>query len=197
MPEHIDDLPPFTSLTNEEEWQRKAEYQPPGTYYVVTNSESFHDFEEYRSPRSDTSSVASVQATKRSSHSNISIDDGTLILGLFEDVPRRLPGSTATAPVPESKLATQLSSLADDKLNCREAEKEAVMETGRPPPIPASNGDLFEAHLRSHYRLFVRRHVFRINKEIITASLDIEDYFEIEAGRCPPVRVLKSARSPS
>jgi hypothetical protein len=43
-----DSLPPFTSLSTEEDWQRKAEHRPPGTYYVVANSSSFSDVEEYR-----------------------------------------------------------------------------------------------------------------------------------------------------
>ena len=39
--EDDDTLPAFASLTNDEEWEQKAEYRPPGTYFVVANPSSF------------------------------------------------------------------------------------------------------------------------------------------------------------
>ena len=39
--EDDDTLPAFASLTSDEEWEQKAEYRPPGTYFVVANLSSF------------------------------------------------------------------------------------------------------------------------------------------------------------
>ena len=61
LPEE-DALPSFTSLTNDDDWQRKAGHHPPGTYYVVANPESFQHLEEYRQGRDehDTRPVTSL-----------------------------------------------------------------------------------------------------------------------------------------
>ncbi len=42
-----DDLPPFATLTTDEERERKAECSSPGTYNVVVNPESFQHLPEY------------------------------------------------------------------------------------------------------------------------------------------------------
>ena len=47
-PPEEDVLPTFTSLTNDDDWQREAEHRPPGTYFVVVNPASFENSEEYR-----------------------------------------------------------------------------------------------------------------------------------------------------
>ena len=65
-----DVLPNFTSLTNDEDWQCKAEHRPPGTYFVVVNQASFEDSDEYghsqetRSGRSRTYSTASLRSNQ-------------------------------------------------------------------------------------------------------------------------------------
>lgn len=43
-----DTLPPFQSLTNDEDREQKARFQPPGTYHVVVNPDSFVNFNEYK-----------------------------------------------------------------------------------------------------------------------------------------------------
>ena len=42
-----DDLPPFATLTTDEERERKAEFTSPGTYNVVVNPDSFQTLPEY------------------------------------------------------------------------------------------------------------------------------------------------------
>ena len=48
-----DTLAPFTTLRNDEERQKKAEYRRPGTYFVVAIPLSFVDLEEYRNTSND------------------------------------------------------------------------------------------------------------------------------------------------
>ena len=48
QPPEDDLLPPFNSLDNDEEREMKAKYRKAGTYYVVANSESFWNCDEYR-----------------------------------------------------------------------------------------------------------------------------------------------------
>lgn len=43
-----DHLPPFSSLTNDEDREKKAEFRAPGTYNIIVNPSSFVDLEEYR-----------------------------------------------------------------------------------------------------------------------------------------------------
>ena len=45
-----DDCSTFKSPANEEELERKAETQPPGTYFVVVNSDELAKFEDSRAP---------------------------------------------------------------------------------------------------------------------------------------------------
>ena len=95
VPLEEDVLPTFTSLTNDDDWQRKAEHRPPGTYFVVVNQASFKESDEYRHshetqggrPRSY--STASIQ-------SNQVIDDRRTRI----DRPRPIrPGSATQARV--------------------------------------------------------------------------------------------------
>ena len=46
-PVEPDDLPPFASLTTDEDRERKAESRSPGTYNVVVNPDSFQHLPEY------------------------------------------------------------------------------------------------------------------------------------------------------
>src|ERR1700754_2724477 len=43
----LDDLPPFATLTTDEDREKKAERSSPGTYNVVVNQDSFQHLPEY------------------------------------------------------------------------------------------------------------------------------------------------------
>ena len=183
--EDLDDLPPFSVLTSDEEWQRKAEYQPPGTYYVVANSDSFADLDEYRVSYS--SPTVREGARGRIGHPNISIDDATLILGIFEESPGRplwQPGaesirSESTAPTDIVLRAGQVSG---------PDYSQTVQTAPTSYPIYTQQDlDFSELNLRLHYRSFVRKHLFRISHDEAVAGVDIEDLFERESAYCPPV----------
>ena len=109
-----DVLPTFTALSTDVDWQRKAEYRPPGTYYVVARPESFADLEEYRQrpaegdsgDEGETPVTASGFAPSgpRSAvlrSENVAVDGETVLLAAFEDDP---PGSAIVATTPSSGL---------------------------------------------------------------------------------------------
>ena len=58
-----DELPPFSLLTTDEDRQQKADYRPPGTYYVVVNPPSFVGLEEYRIADDESALIPAVSAT--------------------------------------------------------------------------------------------------------------------------------------
>lgn len=60
-----DDLPPFTALSSEESWERKAGHTSPGTYYVVANPASFSDSEEYRQSEDEQEQPSRVSGSRQ------------------------------------------------------------------------------------------------------------------------------------
>ena len=117
-----DDLPPFATLTTDEERERKAECTSPGTYNVVVNPDSFQHLPEY----SDDAGVKSLRlsplrrgsrtASMASSHGREALlvdgvfpdmtgsggDPNVVILHQFEDTTRR---TTALSKEPRSPTA--------------------------------------------------------------------------------------------
>ena len=179
----LDDLPPFSVLTSDEEWQRKAEYQRPGTYYVVANSDSFADLEEYRVPYSS----PTMRERGRTGHPNISVDEATLILGVFEENPGRplwQPGTESTRS--ESTAPTDII-LRAGQISGPDLTQTLQNAPTSYPIYTQQDLDFSELNLRFHYRSFVRRHLFRISHDEAIAGVDVEDLFEREAAYCPPV----------
>ncbi|KAL2427098.1 hypothetical protein ABEF95_008430 [Exophiala dermatitidis] len=99
----IDDLPPFASLTTDEEREKKAERSSPGTYNVVVNQDSFQHLPEYSDdPDIKTESLSplrrgSIAASIASSTGRdipvegipIPGDPNVVVLPRFEDIGRR------------------------------------------------------------------------------------------------------------
>lgn len=101
-----DALPPFTSLETDEERERKAESQNPGTYHVVVNPESFSHLPEYNEEFNETSASKSPElrrgslalstissigrdAVTETENSYVVEDENTVIVRRFEDTSRR------------------------------------------------------------------------------------------------------------
>ncbi|KAF2769318.1 hypothetical protein EJ03DRAFT_293334 [Teratosphaeria nubilosa] len=111
-----DDLPPFTSLSTDEDRERKAETREPGTYTVVWTPDSFANHPDYSKvstspPGSRRTSVQShrggfsspASGRKRSSTSS---DPNVVILPKFEEgvtpsLPPSFPPLTPTRSLPE------------------------------------------------------------------------------------------------
>lgn len=184
-----DSLPPFTTLTNEEDWQRKAEHRPAGTYYVIANSESFADVEEYRISGSDQAgnfhtALEDSGLGHGSTRPNISVDSDTLILGFFEEESRRPTLSLTTLAekrseslTPESSTSPGISTFANSLEDLRMSPRQVRDDAAR----------YSEHGLRLHYRKFVRRYLMQIHGDATIDSMHMEDAFEREAASFPPV----------
>lgn len=160
-----DDLPPFSDLTNDEDRERKAETQDPGTFHVVVNPESFSDLPEYRDNAEAVTEagLSEVAAGKRPATWPASGDgeqmvDGTLptedpnvvILRHFEDPGRRpsFPGlfkTSASSPTTASFSPTTLAPNLDQLTVSIEA-------VGRRPSIEIDQLRVADAKLIENYR---------------------------------------------
>ncbi|KIV95341.1 hypothetical protein, variant 1 [Exophiala mesophila] len=109
----VDDLPPFASLTTDEEREKKAEKSSPGTYNVVVNQDSFQHLPEYgddsevkkeflsplRRGSVATSLSSGIGRDQTSESAAASTDPNIVVLPRFEDVARRTTfGSTVSRP---------------------------------------------------------------------------------------------------
>lgn len=135
-----DDLPPFASLTTDEDWQRKAGHRPPGTYFVVANSASFADCDEYRNEIDDDGITATATATASEHHAFFSspehasqgrilsplVTSGIALCGL-EQARRRRP--TENTPIDADTLL--LGSLDDGPRRSRTRNRSE----GIPSPV--------------------------------------------------------------
>jgi hypothetical protein len=122
-----DDLPPFATLTTDEERERKAECTSPGTYNVVVNPDSFQHLPEYsddaevKSLRLSPLRRGSLATSMASSHGREALladgvppgltgsgdDPNIVILPRFEDTTRR---TTVQSKEPRSPTSPRQSS---------------------------------------------------------------------------------------
>jgi hypothetical protein len=113
----LDDLPPFATLTTDEDRERKAERSSPGTYNVVVNQDSFQHLPEYNddadlkrerlSPVRRGSLAPSLGSSLGRVETNgegipVPGDPNVVVLPRFEDMSRRGTFSTNTARSPIS-----------------------------------------------------------------------------------------------
>jgi hypothetical protein len=184
-----DVLPPFSALTSDEERERKAESQEPGTYHVIANPSSFAALPEYSEEDADGKSMAELSWSQNlgeaSSHSNSTLDNpedpNVVILRTFEDPARRpslpapgkqraspaSPSPSYTSPDPRRRLSLEPRQLGLSDLTLLEVRREG--ENSRD-----------YLHL---YRTKISRHVLQNSR----MGSD-EDVFELQARTFPPVR---------
>lgn len=113
-----DDLPPFATLTTDEDRERKAERMSPGTYNVVVNPESFQHMPEYsedpdiKSSRLSplrrgslaTSLASSLGKESPLDGASASGDPNIVVLPRFEDTARRATSQWRDPRSPTSLL---------------------------------------------------------------------------------------------
>jgi len=95
-----DTLPPFSTLTTDEERERKAETRGPGQYFVLANPGSFASLPEYRDESfADLERVISLESANYDTESSSKVldsgDPDVVILKNFEDPVRRAQGSAS------------------------------------------------------------------------------------------------------
>ncbi|KAL2064833.1 hypothetical protein VTL71DRAFT_3973 [Oculimacula yallundae] len=184
-----DTLPPFSTLTTDDERERKAESREPGTFVVVANLTSFSDLPEYRVESSGSTRRASGYSdyeADNDGHNSLSDsiheegdDPNVVILKTFEDPFRKPPTPVSFRPIamPVSPSIPYASSY-----------KQQLPGEARPHFIPNTLSLLDTARqggkdsdLLDHYRTIISPQIIRIGK-----SQD-EDMFEIHARYYPPL----------
>jgi hypothetical protein len=85
-------MPPFFTLTSDEEREKKAENSHPGTYHVIATPDSFTGLPEYSDELSLDSSIKSLKSRRGSATSSLlsresseTNDPNVVILDRFED----------------------------------------------------------------------------------------------------------------
>ncbi len=189
-PKHHDDLPPFHALTTDDEREKKAETQSPGTFGVVVTPESFADLPEYaisspNSRRMSFQSRASSLPTQVFDNplSRTLTDPNVVVLDRFEDVPVTPTGPfQITSPARRTSLPQGLEYLSISKsLSGSAATRNHVL------PSTARSDSHLIAHFR-HYiipRLVQPQAAIGMNNHISPWST--ADSFETEATRFQPV----------
>ena len=184
-------LPPFAALTTDEDRERKAELQNPGTYHVIANPKSFVSLPEYRSDNAAVhgSTPGSTNATfgpedENDSHAspidNVE-DPNVVILRTFAETSRRVPplssnkstnsGSPASSQVSVSH--TPLS-MAQTNIQVQEGASVSMLDIAR------SGGR--DARLLHHYRTTISPVIVQLSR-----SDTDEDLFEAQARSYPPL----------
>tara|TARA_B100000929_G_C15200866_1_gene315729 strand:- start:241 stop:495 length:255 start_codon:yes stop_codon:yes gene_type:complete len=72
-------LPPFSTLTTDDEREEKAQSRDPGTFVVVANLTSFADLPEYQGENLH-------QGTTNSEYEGVNIDPTSLVGGIIDEV---------------------------------------------------------------------------------------------------------------
>jgi hypothetical protein len=182
-------LPAFATLTNDEDRERKAETNLPGTYSVVVTPKSFADLPEYAiagesSARGQTSGRQQTRTGSGSSNRTRS-DPNVIVLDRFEDLS---PTTSLTSPlVPANRQGNLPETLQHMSLSV-----PSVSSTSSQSNSPVTYHPPAEGRLVSHFRRYVVTRLVPKNIEdnYGVGSAPIRDIFEDEATRFPPVRSI-------
>ncbi|KAI5251418.1 hypothetical protein E4T42_04273 [Aureobasidium subglaciale] len=189
-----DNLPSFSELTNDEDRERKAEFQVPGTFNVVVNPESFASLPEYGPLPGARSRRASIHSGRNSWDSQMSTealrhrpkinfpsgDPNIVVLAKFEDAPLSLP-SLASFPVDRrTSLPENLHSLSISG-----GLRGSSLPSGRRNDSVTQG--LRDERLMVHYRGFISKRIFPIGKTLLVDRPSQEDPIVAEARDFPPL----------
>ena len=189
-----DALPSFAELTNDEDREKKAEGQVPGTFNVVVNPESFAGLPEYGPLPGPRTRKSSLQSRRNSWDSQISTevprprpnlnpangDPNIVVLAKFEDAPLSLP-SLASFPVDRrTSLPENLHSL-----NLTGGLRGSSLPSGRRNDSVTQG--LRDERLMVHYRGFISKRIFPVGKGLLVDRPMQDDPIVAEARDFPPV----------
>jgi len=193
-------LPPFSALTTDEDREKKAQMQEPGTYLVIANPSSFASLPEYcedgppsslpvSAPSDSGAQIHLAQNPLGTQFATAELDDpNIIILKTFEDYIRRSPVSAITKSGPVFATSSQPPAAF-------ETLAESVHFSGHSGDLGLSRLDEArsggrDAHLLKHYRSHISEHVVKVGSREVE-----EDAFEIQARTFPPVS-LPSCTAP-
>lgn len=183
-----DKLPDFAALTTDEDRERKAATQLPGTFAVVATPTSFASLPEYAGASSPSTRRPSVQSgygsvgspEPFSGRAAPALDPNTVVLERFEEpVPTSRPVATPSSQSSMPDAMRQLSLSA--------SPKSVDTHVASPPHTrPRSPEDRLVRHFREHVAKRILPQVSDVSFEASSpASL-----FEREASRFQPVGPL-------
>jgi hypothetical protein len=181
-------LPAFATLTNDEDRERKAGTNLPGTYSVVVTPESFAELPEYAigsGERSPTSAQHIARSGSNSS-SRTRSDPNVVVLDRFEDLS---PSTSLTSPMaPQSRQVGLPETLQHMSLSMPPPSASLQVST------PIAYMSAAESRLVSHFRRYIVTRLVPKNIEdnYGIGSPPIRDIFENEAAKFPPVSIILS-----
>ena len=192
-PQHFDDLPAFAALTTDDERERKAGTQRPGTFGVVVTPESFSDLPEYADTRPPSGGPTSVKSRTHSFASrtpsiNRSLmrsrtDPNVVVLDRFEDVSASSNGPfSIPSPGRRPSLPTNIQYLS---ISTSSTHSNAMM-----PNSPLSRVMRTDEHFFAHFRHYVFPRLVQPVLERAANEITYSptrDAFEIEAKRFAPL----------
>lgn len=205
-----DDLPPFATLTTDEERERKAETTSPGTYNVVVNPESFQHLPEYTddldvktlhlSPLRRGSLAASMASSQGKESmvdgaqqvdgiSNRSEDPDVVILRRFEDATRRAVLQRKDSRSPTSPHLPTTLSEASAPIPSGQVEPDKIRSLMQ---LAAEGGQ--DSNLLHHFRNHTWRQLAQVESENRAQSSNHAtssgvEVLEYAARSFPPVSV--------
>ncbi|KAI4844621.1 hypothetical protein E4T44_06088, partial [Aureobasidium sp. EXF-8845] len=189
-----DDLPLFAELTNDEDREKKAEGQVPGTFNVVVNPESFAGLPEYGPLPGQRPRKSSLQTRRNSwdsqtstgvprTRSNVNLanrDPNIVVLAKFEDAPLSLPSLSSFPVDRRTSLPENLYSL-----NLSGGLRGSSLPSGR--RNDSLTQGLRDERLMVHYRGFISKRVFPIGKGLLVDRPMQDDPIVAEARDFPPL----------
>ncbi|KIW98855.1 uncharacterized protein Z519_00518 [Cladophialophora bantiana CBS 173.52] len=176
----VDDLPPFASLTTDEDREKKAETSSPGTYNVVVGPESFQHLPEYNDepeikrellPTLRRGSIATSLASSLGREAGVeaiplSGDPNTVVLPRFQDVKRRSTFSSNRAHSPISPIVRSAIIKSEAIIKIEDQEEAVLSEESDSLSETAGVGQ--ETRYLRQFRQVVWKH-------LVPAELDQRD----------------------
>lgn len=201
-----DGMPPFAALETDEEREKKAESQNPGTYHVVVNPDSFAHLPEYyeelnepsvsRSPelRRDSLALSTVSSVERDTVTGTENsfhveDENTVIVRRFEDTSRRGTFSSKDGRILESPVVPRARLTTESSLE--EVEPSRTVQ-GEFSLLRAAAGGKKDSALLDRFRSRVIQQVVHFSHERADSlQQDVRspgaEIFEEAAAFSPPV----------
>lgn len=204
-----DVLPAFSTLTNDEDREKKAGYRAPGTYNIVVNLSSFTYLDEYREDseeaRSRVESVLGVPhwgqqrshtIAGRRSYEPLTNDPNVVILSRFEE-DTGIATSTSTRSSQHRDSVTPGPSIPSCTNVGRYSEISNTIGD-------ATSGQCFfqipyrdstDHELISHFNSFVQRSMAQVHRDSLGTPSDTDallsyEVFAQQAAQFAPVRVV-------
>jgi hypothetical protein len=187
-----DRLPAFSALTNDDDRERKAELQRPGTFSVVVTPGSFADLPEYAAVTYTTlsrrTSGRSVKSTITSPDAG-SMDPNIVILEKFQEALTSPLAGPYAVILPVDKRTSLPDTLQN--MTLAPAQFFPLTQSVSEPASPQTRMTAAEVRLVLHFRHYiVQRLVPPVYDGLITNSSSpgsTRDIFEIESARFKPL----------